>query len=91
MKVKTSVTLSPELLAAINRVAGNASRSAFIEMAVRRCIAEVESDERNRRDGEILARLALEVNADSANDDPFADIATLGDEFSEDDFVAPEG
>ena len=51
MKVKTSITLSNTVLAAIDRHAGKgANRSEFIEHAVRSYIASVIRKEQNARD-----------------------------------------
>ena len=56
MKVKTSVTLSPEVLAGIDELAGEMSRSAFIEQVVSSYLRDLEIRERNRRDAEAIAR-----------------------------------
>jgi len=59
MKVKTSVSLSEELLAAIDATLGDGgNRSAFIEKAVRGRLREIRRAERNARDREVYARLA---------------------------------
>jgi Arc/MetJ-type ribon-helix-helix transcriptional regulator len=59
MKVKTSVSLSAELLAAIDEAVGTGgNRSEFIEKALRRQLREIRRAERNARDSEIYARLA---------------------------------
>lgn len=59
MKVKTSVSLSEELLTAIAETLGEGgNRSDFIEKAVRRRIREIRRAERNARDREIYERLA---------------------------------
>ncbi|MBE7517657.1 MAG: hypothetical protein HS107_00250 [Thermoflexaceae bacterium] len=47
MTVKTSVTLSPELLASIDRAAGNeCSRSRFIEQVVRDFLRRADREAR---------------------------------------------
>lgn len=62
MKVKTSVSLSEELLAAIDETVGDGgNRSEFIENALRRRIREIRRAERNARDREIYARLASDA------------------------------
>ncbi len=68
MKVKTSVTLSDTLLAAIDRHAGkNANRSEFIETAVRAYIAALVRKHQNLRDLAIINRRAAQLNRE-AND-----------------------
>ncbi|MFQ5739840.1 MAG: hypothetical protein ACE5JX_12580 [Acidobacteriota bacterium] len=56
MKVKTSVTLSPETLRAIEEVAGQASRSRIVEQAVLEFVERRRSEAREKRDLEILNR-----------------------------------
>ena len=59
MKQKTSVTLSPEVLAQIDRAAGaKASRSAFIEKVLREYFTEKVREAINARDMEIINRNA---------------------------------
>jgi Arc/MetJ-type ribon-helix-helix transcriptional regulator len=59
MKVKTSVTLSPEALAAIDRMSGQPrKRSEFIEEAVWDVIRRKEREERRKRDIELLNLIA---------------------------------
>jgi metal-responsive CopG/Arc/MetJ family transcriptional regulator len=68
MKVKTSVTLSGTLLAAIDRHAGrNGNRSEFIETAVRAYIAALVRKQQNARDLAIINRRAARLNRE-AND-----------------------
>ncbi len=68
MKIKTSVTLSDTLIAAIDRHAGkNANRSEFIETAVRAYIAALVRRQQNRRDLAIINRRAARLNRE-AND-----------------------
>jgi metal-responsive CopG/Arc/MetJ family transcriptional regulator len=63
MKEKTSVTLSPEVLHGIDRLAGNKqSRSAVIEDILRQYIREQTKAERRARDLAILNRYADELN-----------------------------
>ena len=63
MKVKTSVTLSPETLDAIDDVAGaRSSRSRVIEQAVLEFLERHFRAEREARDLEILNRAADELN-----------------------------
>jgi len=65
MKVKTSITLSEELLKAVDRRTRQQkkTRSDFIETAVWAFIQQLTRDEQNARDLEIINR-----NADSLNE-----------------------
>lgn len=66
MKEKTSVTLSPEILVGIDRLAGSKrSRSAFIEDVLRQYLRERLKAERRARDLAILNRYADELNRDA--------------------------
>lgn len=66
MKEKTSVTLSPDILVGIDRLAGTKrSRSAFIEDILRQYIREQAKAERRARDLAILNRYAEELNQDA--------------------------
>jgi metal-responsive CopG/Arc/MetJ family transcriptional regulator len=63
MKQKTSITLSPETLRAIDAFAGSESnRSRVIERAVLEFLERQRRARRERRDLEILNRLADELN-----------------------------
>jgi metal-responsive CopG/Arc/MetJ family transcriptional regulator len=74
MKEKTSVTLSSEVLQAIDRLAGNnRSRSAFIEDLVRQHLQAQVKAERRARDLAILNKHADEMNKDA--DESLADQA----------------
>jgi metal-responsive CopG/Arc/MetJ family transcriptional regulator len=67
MKAKTSVTLSTEVLAGIDRLAGSKhSRSAVIEHALRRYLSEHTRTRMQARDLEQLNRAADELNAEAA-------------------------
>ena len=67
MKAKTSVTLSTEVLAGIDRLAGSKhSRSAVIEHALRRYLSEHARTRMQARDLEQLNRAADELNAEAA-------------------------
>lgn len=80
MKVKTSVSLSEELLAAIDETVGSGgNRSEFIENALRRRIREIRRAERNARDREIFASLTPEQVAESDVLDYSIDPLALGD------------
>ncbi len=68
MKSKTSVTLSEDLIAAIDRLAGpSRSRSAVIERAVREPLALEARRSRDARDREILDRHAERLNREAAD------------------------
>jgi len=63
MKAKTSVTLSRDVLAKIDRLAGTKrSRSAVIERVLRQYLRERERAVINARDLEILNRAADRLN-----------------------------
>jgi metal-responsive CopG/Arc/MetJ family transcriptional regulator len=65
MKEKTSVTLSREVLAKIDRLAGRQhSRSAVIEKVLREYLRQRERAELNARDLAILNREADRLNAE---------------------------
>lgn len=79
MKVKTSVTLSEELLKRIDcRAEGN--RSEWIERIVRAHLRDLERAERDASDAAVFARLAESGEAESDVMDYTASIA-----FGEDD------
>jgi metal-responsive CopG/Arc/MetJ family transcriptional regulator len=66
MKVKTSVTLSEELLKAIDRhQSGYNSRSEFLEAAARSFLVGLIRKKTERRDLEIINRHADELNAEA--------------------------
>jgi metal-responsive CopG/Arc/MetJ family transcriptional regulator len=66
VKVKTPVTLSVSLLAAIDRHAGRrADRSQFIETAVRSYIVVLVRRKQNLRDLAIINRRAARLNREA--------------------------
>ena len=67
MKVKTSVTLSEELLKIVDKRAKRAktNRSDFIEQAVWIVVGQLTRAEQNARDLEILNRHADRLNAEA--------------------------
>ena len=66
MKVKTSITLSKDLLKMIDEYTGEyKNRSEFIETAAWALIAKRAQDERDARDLEILNRRAERLNAEA--------------------------
>ena len=65
MKEKTSITLSREVLAGIDRVAGSKqSRSAFIEEVLVQHLRQRARARRDARDLELLNQAADEMNAE---------------------------
>jgi metal-responsive CopG/Arc/MetJ family transcriptional regulator len=68
MRVKTSITLSADLVKAVDRLAGpEGSRSGFIENALRTFIANIERDRHNQRDLEIINGHARRLNQEAAD------------------------
>jgi metal-responsive CopG/Arc/MetJ family transcriptional regulator len=68
MKRKTSITLSEDLLEAIDKRSGDAkNRSDFIENAIRAYIAKLIRDEQNEKDREIINRHADRLNIEAAD------------------------
>ena len=66
MKVKTSITLSVEVLKAIDLYIGEyKSRSAFLEAAARKFIIQLKLKETEQRDLEIINRHADSLNAEA--------------------------
>jgi len=68
MKEKTSITLSKEILAGIDRIAGpRQSRSAFIESVLARYLRDRIRAQRDARDLEIINRNAERLNRDAVD------------------------
>lgn len=68
MKEKTSITLSSDLLAGIDRLAGpQGSRSAFIERVLRRYLREQALAYYHARDLERINHAAERLNAEAAD------------------------
>ena len=68
MKEKTSITLSRDVLAGVDQLAGSKhSRSAIIEMALRRYLKERARARIQARDLEQINRAADELNAEAAD------------------------
>ncbi len=68
MKVKTSVTLSQDLLKAIDKRSSSApykNRSDFLEKAVRTFLKDLERKERDARELEIINRNAERLNQEA--------------------------
>jgi metal-responsive CopG/Arc/MetJ family transcriptional regulator len=65
MKEKTSITLSKEVLAGIDRAAGSKnSRSAFIEAVLAQYLRERARAQIEARDLELINKAAAELNAE---------------------------
>lgn len=68
MKKKTSITLSEDVLQAIDSRSGDSkNRSDFIEKAVRAYIANLVRDEQNDKDLAIINRHADRLNIEAAD------------------------
>jgi metal-responsive CopG/Arc/MetJ family transcriptional regulator len=68
MKVKTSITLSEDVLKSIDRRAKQyGSRSEFIEEALLAFMAQIARGERNARDLRIINRRAKRLNKEAAD------------------------
>ena len=68
MKVKTSITLSNEVLAAIDRHSGGfRSRSEFLEASAREFLTRLARTATEQQDLEILNRRAAVLNAEAAD------------------------
>ena len=66
MKVRTSVTLSEDLLKTVNRLSGKyKNRSELIELALQSFIAQLIRNEQNVRDLEIINRRADDLNEEA--------------------------
>ncbi len=66
MKVKTSITLSEDVVEAIDGLAGESgNRSELIETVLRGYLAQVKRDEQNRRDLGIINRRAAQLNREA--------------------------
>jgi predicted transcriptional regulator len=66
MKIKTSITLSPEIMRALDRVAGRLARSKIIEAALSEYLARRARAARDERDRELLDRNAEALNEEAA-------------------------
>jgi metal-responsive CopG/Arc/MetJ family transcriptional regulator len=65
MKVKTSITLSEDLIAEVDRVAGPDSRSAFIERVLRSFLTGAALQREQEHDRHILDRSAEALNEEA--------------------------
>jgi metal-responsive CopG/Arc/MetJ family transcriptional regulator len=68
MKRKTSITLSEDILEAIDKRSGDSkNRSDFIETAIRSYITKLIQDEQNAKDLAIINRNADRLNVEAAD------------------------
>jgi len=67
MRVKTSVSLSPELLSQVNEYAPGGERSVFIEKALWNYLAQLGRAERDRGDLERINDAASYLNKEAAD------------------------
>ena len=66
MRIKTSVTLSKDVLKAVDKLSKSyRSRSEFVEIALRAFIAQTIRNPQNARDLEIINRRADALNAEA--------------------------
>ena len=66
MKIKTSITLSEEVLLEIDKISGQSrNRSAFIEIAIRDFLKKRAKKIRDDRDLEILNRNSKRLNREA--------------------------
>ncbi len=66
MKTKTSITLSEDVVKAIDKFSGQyKNRSEFIELALRHYIAQLIRKQRNARDLEIINQRAGRLNKEA--------------------------
>jgi metal-responsive CopG/Arc/MetJ family transcriptional regulator len=68
MKEKTSITLSRDLLAGIDKITGPwGSRSAFIERVLRRYLRERARAQAHARDLELINKAADRLNSEASD------------------------
>jgi metal-responsive CopG/Arc/MetJ family transcriptional regulator len=66
MKIKTSITLSEDIIQAIDRIAGKSkNRSAIIEAALRAYITQKAKELRDRGDFDILNKNSERLNREA--------------------------
>lgn len=66
MKVKTSVTLSQEVLERVDRhVEGENNRSAFVELALKTYLELIERTRRDQDDLQVINRLSERLNQEA--------------------------
>jgi metal-responsive CopG/Arc/MetJ family transcriptional regulator len=68
MKVKTSITLSRDLLHKIDGIIkGRTNRSVFIEQALQSYLKQMEQDQRNRDDLQKINKHAAQLNREASD------------------------
>ena len=68
MKVKTSITLSENVILRMDQLLeGHGSRSAFIEEAIKHYLTEVARSRRDAKDIQILNEHADQLNAEASD------------------------
>lgn len=67
MKVETSITLSADIITAVDALSTPSGRSEFIEKALRSYLAQHESAARNARDFELINQHAERLNEEAAD------------------------
>ena len=72
MKVKTSVTLSQDLLDEVDQRVSQGGRSSFVEAALRDRLRELRRRERDERDIQIYKRLADDPQREKALEEMLA-------------------
>lgn len=65
MKIKTSITLSEDILEAVDKYSGKQKRSEFIEQAIRAFIEDLIRRERDKRDLDVINRRAERLNEEA--------------------------
>ena len=66
MKIKTSITISEEILGSVDKYTGEkGNRSEFIEKAIRSYINQLIREEKNTKDLEILNNNAERLNQEA--------------------------
>ena len=68
MKIKTSITISDDLLKLIDaNMEGENRRSAFIEEAVKAYLEALKRHKRDRKDLEMINKLSVRLNSEAAD------------------------
>ena len=67
MKVETSITLSKDVITAVDELSTPSGRSEFIEKALRSYLAQHERAARNNRDFELINQHAERLNDEAAD------------------------
>jgi metal-responsive CopG/Arc/MetJ family transcriptional regulator len=66
MKIKTSITLSEDLLESVDAMSASyKNRSEFIEIVLRKAIAQMNREKQDARDLEIINQHLDELNAEA--------------------------